>query len=69
MAKARPFTLRLPEDLYLQVANQAIRTGKTQNAICTELIRIGLGGKMDLRAAMQKLIDREFSDDDIAVES
>lgn len=67
--RARPFTLRLPEELYLQVANQAISSGKTQNAICIELIRGGLGAKMDVRRALQDLIDREFSDDDTAVPS
>lgn len=65
--KARPFTLRLPEDLYLEVATRAISSGKTQNAICTELIRIGLGAKMDVRKALQELMDREFSDNDVTV--
>ena len=67
--KARPFTLRLPEDLYLEVANRAISSGKTQNAVCTELIRIGLGAKMDVRRALQELMDREFSDNDVTVAS
>lgn len=67
--KARPFTLRLPEDLYLEVATRAINSGKTQNAVCIELIRIGLGAKMDVRRALQELMDREFSDNDITVAS
>jgi hypothetical protein len=65
--KIRPFTLRLPEDLYLEVASKALASGKTQNALCTELIRIGLGAKMDVRQALQDLLDREFSDSDITV--
>ena len=63
--KVRPFTLRLPEELYLEVANRALNAGKTQNAVCTELIRIGLGAKLDARRVLQELLDREFSDDAI----
>jgi hypothetical protein len=67
LVKARPFTLRLPEDIYLEVANRAMSSGRTQNAVCTELIRIGLGAKMDVREALQQLLDREFSDNAIVV--
>lgn len=58
--KVRPFTLRLPEDLYLEVNDRAAAADKTQNAICIELIQIGLGKKMDVRKALQDLINREF---------
>lgn len=60
--KVRAFTLRLPEELYLEVAQRAIASGKTQNAVCIELIQIGFGAKMDVRKALQDLIDREFAD-------
>lgn len=65
--KVRAFTLRLPEELYLEVAQRAIASGKTQNAICIELIQIGLGAKMDVRKALQDLIDREFADSAITI--
>lgn len=60
--KIRPFTLRLPEDLYLEVHEKAVSANKTQNAVCIELIEIGLGKKMDVRKALQDLINREFPD-------
>lgn len=58
--KVRPFTLRLPEELYLQVVQQAIAGDKTQNAVCIELIEIALGKKLDVRKALQDLIAKEF---------
>ena len=60
--KIRPFTLRLPEELYLEVNDRAVASGKTQNATCIELIEIGLGKKMDVRKALVDLLDREFPD-------
>lgn len=66
--KIRPFTLRLPEDLYLEVANRAINSGRTQNAVCAELIQIGLGAKISVRKALQDLLDREFSDSAVVIE-
>ena len=60
--KVRPFTLRLPEDLYLAVTDRALAAGKTQNATVIELVEIGLGAKMDVRQALQDLIAREFPD-------
>lgn len=65
----RAFTLRLPEDLYLEVAERAIRSDKTQNAICIELLKVGLGAKMDVRQALIDLLDREFSESAITIES
>lgn len=58
--KLRPWTLRLPEDLYLEVNDRAVNAGKTMNATVTELIQIGLGAKMDVRRALQDLLNREF---------
>lgn len=66
-SKVRPFTLRLHEELYLEVANRALSSGKTQNAVCIELIKIGLGAKMDVRHALQELMNREFTDNAITV--
>lgn len=65
--KTRAFTLRLPEDLYLEVASRALSSGKTQNAVCMELISIGLGAKMDVRKALQDLMNREFSENAITL--
>lgn len=62
VVKVRPFTLRLPEDLYLAVTDRALAAGKTQNATVIELVEIGLGKKMDVREALQSLIAREFPD-------
>ena len=58
--KVRPFTLRLPEELYVQVVELAQAADRTQNAICTELIEIGLGKKMDVLTALEQLLNREF---------
>jgi hypothetical protein len=60
VSKVRPFTLRLPEELYVIVVEMAQASDKTQNAICTELIEIGLGKKIDVRDALQDLLNREF---------
>lgn len=58
--KVRPFTLRLPEELYLKVHELATAADKTQNATCIELIEIGLGKKMDVRKALEDLLAKEF---------
>lgn len=60
--KVRPFTLRLPEELYLAVTDRALAAGKTQNATVIELVEIGLGKKMDVREALLDLIARDFSE-------
>lgn len=69
IVKVRAFTLRLPQELYLEVATRAIASGKTQNAICIELIQIGLGAKMSVRQALQDLMDREFAESAVAIAS
>lgn len=58
----RPFTLRLPEELYLTVVDRAVASGRTNGAVVIELMEIGLGKKMDVRNALQDLIAREFPD-------
>lgn len=63
--KIRPFTLRLPEELYLKVVDQAMASDRTQNSVCIELIEIGLGKKLDVRKALQDLIAKEFPDNAI----
>lgn len=65
--KVRPFTLRLPEQLYLAVADRALASDKTNNATVIELLEIGLGKKMDVREALKSLLNREFPDDAITV--
>jgi threonyl-tRNA synthetase len=65
LSKVRPFTLRLPEELYLAVADRAVASSKTNNATVIELLEIGLGKKMDVRKALQDLLAREFPDDAI----
>lgn len=60
--KIRPFTLRLPEHLYLEVSDRALASGRTNNATVIELIEIGLGRKMDVRQALMDLVGREFPD-------
>jgi hypothetical protein len=67
--KVRPFTLRLPEELYLKVFEQAQTGDKTQNAVCIELIEIGLGKKMDVRNALVDLLAKEFPDHAITAAS
>ena len=64
----RPFTLRLPEDLYLTMVDRAIASGRTNTAVVIELMEIGLGKKMDIRKALQDLIAREFPDHAITTE-
>ncbi len=58
----RPFTLRLPEELYLQVVDRAVASGRSNTAVVTELLEVGIGKKMDMRKALQDLIAREFPD-------
>lgn len=67
--KIRPFTLRLPEELYLKVHDLATAGEKTQNATCIELIEIGLGKKLDVRNALQDLLAREFPEHAITTAS
>jgi len=62
IVKVRPFTLRLPEHLYLAVTDRALASGKTQNATVIELVEIGLGAKMDVRQALLDLLAKEFPD-------
>lgn len=66
--KVRPFTLRLPEWLYIEVTERAIASGKTQNDTCKELIEIGLGKKLSVRNALQDLLNREFPDSAITTQ-
>lgn len=65
--KVRAFTLRLPEELYLEITERALGSERTQNSICIELIRIGLGAKMDVRQALEDLLRKEFPESAIAV--
>lgn len=69
LVKTRPFTLRLPEDLYLQVSDLAKASGRTINATVTELTEIALSGKMDVRNALMEMFNREFPDHAITSQS
>jgi len=69
VAKTRCFTLRLPPELYVDVFELADARGKTLNATVIELIRIAMSNQMDVRAALQKMLDREFGLDAITAES
>lgn len=57
------FTLRLPTDLYVEVYELSLSQQKTMNATVIELIKIAMTQKIDVRKALQDMLDREFGSD------
>ena len=68
MPQPRCFTLRLPHDLYIDLYELANSQGKTLNAMVIELIKIAMSHKIDVRVALQELLDREFGPSAIVAE-
>lgn len=67
--KPHCFTIRLPRELYIEVYQQADRSGKTMNAKVIELLRIALNGQADIRQAFERIFAKEFGPSDIAAKS
>lgn len=69
VAKTHNFTLRLPKDVYVEVYELSVTQGKTLNAAVIDLIKIAMSHKVDVRQALQELLDKEFGNDAIIAES
>ena len=63
MAQPHCFTLRLPLDLYVEVYDLSVAQGKTLNATVLDLVKIAMTQKIDVRKALQDMLDREFGTD------
>lgn len=68
MAKPHCFTLRLPQDVYVEVFELASSQGKTMNTVVLDLIKIAMSNKISVRKALQELLDREFPDNAVTAE-
>ena len=60
MAKPHCFTLRLNQDLYIELCDLSSSQGKTLNATVIELIKIAMSHKSDVREALKNMLDKEF---------
>lgn len=69
MAKPHCFTLRLPIDLYVEVYDLSVAQGKTLNTVVIDLVKIAMTQKIDVRKALQDMLDREFGTDAFTSES
>ena len=69
MPQPRCFTLRLPQELYIELYELATAQGKTLNATVIELVRIAISNKIDVREALKNLLDREFGSDALTAKS
>lgn len=58
--KPRCFTLRLPNDLYMLVAETAHRNNTTLNTTVIELIKLAQARQLDAREIVEQLLDKEF---------
>lgn len=63
MAQPHCFTLRLPLDLYVEVYDLSVAQKKTLNATVIDLVKIAMTQKIDVRKALQEMLDREFGSD------
>jgi hypothetical protein len=69
VAQPHCFTLRLPQDIYIEVFELSQAQGKTMNATVIDLIKIAMSQKVSVRRALEALLDREFPNDAITSES
>lgn len=62
MSKSKPhcFTIRLPQELYIEVYELGVASNMTMNAKVIELLNVGITKTVDMREFMEKLIDKEF---------
>jgi hypothetical protein len=56
--KHRSFTVRLPHDLYLELAAAADGDGECLNVTVNKLLKLGLGKHLDLTKALHRLLQR-----------
>jgi hypothetical protein len=52
----RSFTLRVPQDLYIELAEMARADGMHINPKANQLIRLGMGKHIQLDQALQRLL-------------
>lgn len=55
-AKFRSFTIRVPDDLYLEMAGAALADEVPLNQKANQLLRLGLGKHISLDSALRRLI-------------
>jgi hypothetical protein len=60
VAQPHCFTLRLPQDLYIELYELSQSQSKTLNATVIEMIKIAMHHQIDVRQALQQLLDKEF---------
>lgn len=56
MAKFRSFTIRVTEDVYLEMATAAQADNVALNKKANDLLRLGLGKHVDLTTALRTLL-------------
>lgn len=69
MAATHNFTLRLPRDLYVEIYELSVSQDKTLNATVIDLVKIALTQKVDIRRALEMMLDREFGTNAITAQS
>jgi len=63
--KYRSFTIRVPTDLYLKIANEAQNDGVYLNQKANQLIRLGLGEHISLDAALRAMLMEKVSQPEV----
>lgn len=58
MAKFRSFTIRVPDGLYLEMAEAAQADEVPLNKMANDLLRLGLGKHISLDTALRTLLKR-----------
>lgn len=69
MAKLHCFTLRLPQDLYIELYELSVSQKKTLNATTIDLIKVALSDRQDIADVLRKLILKEFGPSAVPTES
>lgn len=56
MSSFRSFTIRVPDDLYLEMASAAQADGVALNQKANQLLKLGLGKHVSLQEAIARLL-------------
>lgn len=59
----RSFTVRIPVDLYCEIADQASKEGVSINQKVGQFIRLGMEGMVDINARIVELIEKNLLPD------
>lgn len=62
----RSFTVRIPTDLYFEVANVATADSECLNVTVNKLLKLGLGKHVDLTTVLQRMIIRAAAEEGVA---